>query len=391
MRVLHTGTIETTAGGAATCIYYMLKGLREQGCDAELFAFEHKKDSKLVGQDIPVHYTKQPHKLKLNKINYSIKYKKDLINIGRYDIYHANGIWLYNTYAVIDIARRQKKPYIVMPHGMLYPQDITKSNAKFKKLSLNLRLLKDLNEAACIQTTCIEEMRYCREIGVTSPIAVIPNPIEIKEYKVKKFSNESFVLGYLGRLSPRKNVEGLIYAWYELRKKYLHNNEFLEKFEKSQLLIIGGGDDNYEKFLKDEVKRLNLENVKFTGFLSGKEKEKAIQSVSVLAMPSEFENFGMVIVEGLIRGIPCIATHGSPWEELNTFNCGWWIPYEQQEINLAIERAFYTSNEELYQMGQSGIKLIHRNYSMESVSKKIVNLYHWILGTGPRPDYIYTL
>lgn len=65
---------------------------------------------------------------------------------------------------------------------MLYPQDIQKSNKFFKELSLKFRLLNDLNQAACVQVTCEDEMKYCRQLGVTSPIAIIPNPIEIKEY-----------------------------------------------------------------------------------------------------------------------------------------------------------------------------------------------------------------
>lgn len=76
--------------------------------------------------------------------------------------------------------------------------------------------MDDLNHAACVQVTCKDEMEHCRNLGVTSPIAIIPNPIEIKDYTEKKKDN-IFRLGYLGRLSPRKNVESLIYAFHELK------------------------------------------------------------------------------------------------------------------------------------------------------------------------------
>ena len=58
-----------------------------------------------------------------------------------------------------------------------------------KKLSLKIRLLNDLNRAACVHVTCEEEMRYCRELGVTAPMAIIPNPVDIKEYKHEKSDN----------------------------------------------------------------------------------------------------------------------------------------------------------------------------------------------------------
>ena len=49
-------------------------------------------------------------------------------------------------------------------------------------MSLKIRLLDDLNRAACVHVTCEEEMNHCRNLGVTSPIAIVPNPVEIKEY-----------------------------------------------------------------------------------------------------------------------------------------------------------------------------------------------------------------
>lgn len=245
-------------------------------------------------------------------------------------------------------------------------------------MSLKLRLLKDLNKATCVQVTCMDEMKYCRELGVTSPIAVIPNPVEIKEY-IEKKKDDIFRLGYLGRLSPRKNVQSLIYAFNELK----------DITKNAELLIIGGGDEQYERFLRNEVKKLGQHNVRFTGFLSGKEKDEAIASISVLAMPSEFENLGNVILEGLIRGIPCIATKGSPWEELETHKCGWWVDYNQKAITEAVKEAIQLSQNELNEMGKRGRKLMINNYSIEEVAKKFKSLYEWIYTSNNKPDYIY--
>lgn len=375
MKVLHIGTLDVNAGGPAMSTYYTLYGLRNQGVDAEIIMYPLSPTGQLKGNEVPVHYAKAPLE---HKIAYSPILKKEISALGKYDIYHAQGVWQYPTYAIIDVAKKMQKPYIITPRGMLYPQDIQKSNKLFKKLSLKLRLLNDLNHAACVQVTCMDEMKYCRALGVTSPIAIIPNPVEIKEYTTKKKDN-IFRLGYLGRLSPRKNVESLIYAFYELK----------DISKDAELLIIGGGDDKYEYFLRNEVKRLGLNNVKFTGFLSGKEKDEAIASVSVLAMPSEFENLGNVILEGLIRKIPCIATKGSPWEELETYQCGWWVDFNQDDITLAIKQAMLTSVEELNAMGKRGYELMKNNYSIETIAKKMKGLYDWIYIRNSTPSYVY--
>lgn len=375
MKVLHSGTLDVNAGGPAMSTYNTLYGLRQLGVDAEIIMYPLSVNGRLRGTDVPVHYSVAPIE---NKFAYSPQYKKTIRKLGEYDIYHAQGIWQYPTYAIVDVAREKRRPYLITPRGMLYPQDIKKSNERFKRLSLRIRLLQDLNRAACVQVTCEDEMRHCRDLGVTSPIAIIPNPVEILDYKESKTDNV-FRLGYLGRLSPRKNVESLIYAFDALRKQS----------QNAELLIIGGGDSEYENFLKKEVSRLKLENVRFTGFLSGEEKNRAIASLSVLTMPSEFENFGNVILEGLIRKIPCIATKGSPWQELESFQCGWWVEYNQTAITEAVKEAMTTSVETLWEMGNRGRKLVEANYSIPAVAMRMKSLYEWILQTGKKPDFVF--
>ncbi len=375
MRVLHTGTFDVNAGGPAMSSYYTLLGLRQLGVDATMFMYPLSRGGVLRGEDVPVCYAKTPLD---KKMSYSPSYKREMRELGTYDIYHAQGVWQYPTYALAAVARSEAKPYLITPRGMLYPQDIAKSNSCFKRLSLRWRLLSDLNCAACVHVTCHDELEYCRRLGVTSPIAIIPNPVEVKDYMEGK-QDEIFRLGYLGRLSPRKNVEALIYAFAAVG----------ELASAAELLIIGGGDSGYEQFLKSEVSRLQLTNVRFTGFLSGKEKAAAIASLSVLAMPSEFENLGNVILEGLVRGIPCIATHGAPWQELETHRCGWWVPFSQEALQEAVVAALQTPASELAAMGVRGRALMETTYSIEAVATKMKALYHWILKKGDKPTFIY--
>lgn len=375
MKILYSGTLEATAGGPAMSTYYTLYGLRSLGVEAEILMYPISPGGVLRGQEVPVHYTSAPWE---KKFAYSPVYKKDMRALGMFDLYHAQGIWQYPTYALVDVAREKHRPYLITPHGMLYPQDIAKSSQTAKLWSLKLRLLRDLNRAACVHVTCREELEHCRQLGVTAPIAIIPNPVEVRE-RTERTVDGMFRLGYLGRLSPRKNVEGLIYAFATLQ----------EEAAAAELLIIGGGDVSYERFLKDEVRRLALGNVRFTSFLSGAEKDRALASLSVLAMPSEFENFGMVIAEALVRGIPCIATTGSPWEELQTYGCGWWVPYSQQDITAAVSAALHTSAAQLKQMGERGRRLVEERYSVEAVARQMKTLYEWVMGAGEKPEFVY--
>lgn len=375
MKILYFSSLAAKSGGPAMSVSLTISGLNKLGIKTAVIQYPLADGDVLRSKNVDVHFASSPIE---NKFKFSLKLKKEISMLGEFDIYHAQGLWIYATYALIDVARQKNRPYLITPRGMLYPQDIAKNSTFFKKLSLWWRLKDDLNRAACVHVTCADEMNYCRQLGITAPIAIIPNPVEIIDYAEQK-QDDIFRLGYLGRLSPRKNVEALIRAFANLG----------DKVKKAELLIIGGGDDKYEQFLKNEVVRLNLSNVRFVGFLSGKEKDEAIASCSVLAMPSEFENLGNVILEGLVRGIPCIATKGAPWQELETEHCGWWVDYNQDAITQAISDAIDTNSDELQQMGQRGRQLMEQRYSVDAVASKMKNLYEWVLGEGNKPDFVY--
>lgn len=131
--------------------------------------------------------------------------------------------------------------------------------------------------------------------------------------------------------------------------------------------------------------------VRFTGFLSGDEKDKAIDSLSVLAVPSDFENFGNIVTEALVHGIPVIASKGMPWQELPENGCGWWIDNNQATIDKTIHEAYNLGAEKLCDMGAKGRELMRRNYSVEALGQKMKMLYEWILNGGNKPNFVFTV
>lgn len=357
--------------------YFTLLGLRRLGIEAELIMHPLSPGGRMRGEGIPVHITPAP---RLAKFGYSPAFKRDVRALGPFDIYHAQGVWQYPTYALADIARRVGKPYVITPRGMLYPQDIAKHSTLLKRLSLRLRLLKDLNQAACVHATCPEEAQHCRNLGVTSPIAVIPNPIELKAYPQPQ-TDGIFRFGYLGRVSRRKNIHGLIDAYIALG----------EQARGTELLIIGDGDAAYREELHRQALAVHHGTIRFLGFLNGEEKDAALSTLSVLVLPSEFENLGNVILEALARRIPCIATQGAPWQELHTHRCGWWIDYyDPLALPTALASALSTPATELQAMGERGRHLVEEHYSVEAVAEQMAGVYNWLCQKGERPTCVLT-
>lgn len=372
MKVLHTiQGLGISSGGPSHSVFYTVKGLNDIGLPTKILSFSLDEGDHYVSEeDFIVEVPKGSFLKSFKTYN---KYLKNNLS----DIYHSQGIWNYTTYLTAKVARKKHKVYIITPRGMLYPQALQKSKWK-KKIFLSFSLFKDMQKAACIQATCIEEMQHIRSLGVTSPIAVIPNPVDIPKIDTKKYSPQKRI-GYLGRVHPRKNIERVLYS-LNLLKGDINDVEFL---------IIGGGDDDYLNFLKTEVARLNLNNVIFTGFLSGKEKEEAINSLDYLVVPSDFENFGMIIAEALVRKIPVITSKGTPWADLVIHDCGWWIDNDVNSISEALRSALLLSDEEAKKKGKNGRQLIINEYSPEVISRKMNELYSWILNGGKKPEFVY--
>lgn len=378
MKILQTiAGFGAKSGGTSTCTYDLVAALNQLNCQTDILTLKpNDPTDHLMGvgeqwiKALP-HDGKTPFGYSHNIVHY--------LNTTDYDLYHTNGLWMYCNHVTISVARKKGKPYIITPHGMLYPQALARSAWK-KKLMMHLCFDKDIREANCIHATCMQEMKYYRDLGYKNPVAVIANPMPLPKYiddiKPKRSKKR---IGFLGRLHPRKNVKGLIEAWASLGKAT----------KNAELYIMGKGDETYEAYLKELVVTLGLTNVVFAGFVNGREKFEKLATLTALFVPSDFENFGMIITEALIVKTPVMASLGTPWEELNTRRCGWWVNNDIHTLAQTMEEVFSLSDEELLAMGERGKQLVMEKYSSVQVATQMKHLYEWILNGGQKPDFVF--
>lgn len=376
MQILHTiPSLSLKSGGTSTCTYDLLTALNMFSCQTDILTLDVNNDTdKLIGQGeswmkVQPFDAKTPFKVSHNL-------KQFLQDEDKYDLYHTNGLWLYCNHITASIARKKGKPYLISLHGMLYPQALSRSSWK-KVLMRKLCFDNDLEQAACIHATCMEEMKYYRLLGFKNPVAVIANPVVLPDKETTSKKDDIFRIGFLGRFHPIKNLDILIKAWALLDSK------------EWELVLIGNGDNNYVTYLKSLITNSNISNISFTGFLQGREKREMIATLRYLILPSRSENFGMVVPEALIQGIPVIASKGTPWEELNTHHCGWWVDNDVDTLASTIREALNTPEEERIAMGERGKQLVKDHYSVEIVAGKMKRLYEWILNGGKNPDFVY--
>lgn len=390
MNVLQTiYDLTPLSGGPSTCVCDIMQGLFDlrrvfsDDCAVELLTVKPEDiQVKNLGagsawlKEVPYDY-KTP-------IRYSKNIRRTLLE-SDYDVYHANTLWTDTTHATCVHARKVGKPYLLSPHGMLYPTALAISSWK-KKLMLRVWFNEDISAATCLHATCKQEMEYCRTFGYGGPIAVIPNAVVFPDgvkLKQKNYTDEEGrrQIGFLGRLHPIKKVENIIYAIDKLTAQQKRTLSFQ---------IMGKYNDHYEKWLRSEVERLGLTScVDFVGFVSGRDKYERLSRLSALMVPSDQENFGMIVPEALLCGTPVYASLGAPWEELNECDCGWWRDNSPEAIAEVLRDILSASDENLLDMGQRGRKLIEEKYEQHKVAGMMRELYLWMGAKGPCPGFVY--
>lgn len=377
MRICHTiSSIDKNSGGTSTYLKLLTNSLL-------------KEDN--LYQEVVANNSEYPVKLN-NKITVNFIEigtggffkKNNIIENIHCDLLHANGLWESVCHNSIKLALKMNIPYIVSPHGMLEPWSLKQGRLK-KKIALKLFQFNDLKKATCIHATAPMELESIRNLGFKNPIALIPNGINISEFPVKRpeKSIKPKKILFLSRIHPKKGIENLIEAWKLMPLK----NRANWKIE-----VVGNGDETYIQSLENKIVSENLcEQIEIKKPVFGIDKIKLYREASLFVLPTFSENFGIVIAEALASYTPVITTKGTPWEELNTNNAGWWIDIGIKPLKIALEDAIGVSDKTLAEMGTNGRKLIEDKYSMVSVGKQMIELYDWILDNTDKPSFVHLI
>lgn len=113
----------------------------------------------------------------------------------------------------------------------------------------------------------------------------------------------------------------------------------------------------------------------YGGYVSGRDKDKALRSANVFILPSRSEGMPLAVLEALSYGVPCIVTRETNMADLiKTHNCGWVVQLSASDICNKIETiiAEYPSKREsLFRNAINTARLFDWNV----VAKQSVNLY----------------
>ena len=234
------------------------------------------------------------------------------------DVLHLHAPWLPANPQLAGVARLAGVPYLLTVHGMLDDWSMAQRAIK-KKIYLKFFARKLLDDAAAVHCTAAAELRQAGKwfsnprrlvlpyLVDLEPFCTLP-PVDLAREAFPQLLRDEPCVLFLSRLHPKKGVEHLIRAAGILRDQNV----------TCRTLIAGTGDEAYVETLKKLIVDLKLtDRVDLLGLVKGDLKLSLYQAADLFVLPTEQENFGLVLIESLACGTPVVTTRGVDiWEEL---------------------------------------------------------------------------
>ena len=363
MKILHyIPSIDRTSGGTTTYLQLLAK---ELGKLTELHIVSHTSDNPVTLESCQVHYVAPLKHFREMKREW-----KCLLDAIRPDIVHVNCCWMPQCALTQKWAQQLGYKVVLTPHGMLEPWIMKRHYWTKKVPALLLYQKAAVKNADYLHATAESEKENLLKLGYNSRIAVIPNGIDVEAIIMKRSWNRKKQILFLSRIHVKKGIEFLLEAVAALKNS----------LDGYTIHIAGEGDAGYIEQLKSKTKALSIDGlVRFIGGVYGERKWQLFRDADLFVLPTYSENFGIVVAEALACGTPVITTKGTPWQDLETYHCGWWTEIGTNPLTEAV-KAFLVLNEQaLEAMGKNGRRLVEEKYSAKKMAEEIAGLYEKVL------------
>ena len=371
-------------GGAETVVKAYSEGLRDLGHNVEVITTDLYTETPFVRKEMPkqvnginvtrhkaftvsgeAHYVLAP-----GMVQSFLSKKADVIHTHSYGYFQNHAGWIRE--------RFQSTPWVITPH--FHPSWSMWGGSKRKTLRefYDTVVGKGTMETADL-ITCVskhERDMLVSEIGLSEDnIKIIYNGINWEDWKVLPDKeifrsqypevSDKFVL-FAGRLATNKGLSDLISAMKEV------NQESVD-------LVIVGADMGLGKDLVKEASEKGVKMHKL-GHIDDATYRSVLASAEMLVLPSEYEAFGIVLLEAAAAETAVIGTNvGGIPEAMSPDKNGLIVEYNDV-TNLAKSISNLLEDEKMSrEMGSAG-RIWAQNFSWDSIVKELESVYSSIIG-----------
>jgi len=347
---------------------------------------------------------------------------------------------MYPSVAIRKWSEKTGKPYVVTPNGMLEPWALQNSAWK-KKIAGALYERRCLQSASCLQANTEKELRDFRAYGLKTPIAIIPNGIELPEVggrrpegggqrseagdqrlevrdqksgiRQQTTGNRPRVLLFLGRLHPKKGLANALRAWggRHAAAGMRHEADGMRHEDEWQFVIAGWDQGGHEAELKRLCVELGLtyeeapvsefltrnheqgtknhsSSVLFVGPAFGEQKDALLRSASAFILPSFSEGLPMSVLEAWSYRLPVLMTDHCNLPEGFAADAAIHIGTDPESIAEGLRQLFRSPPSDLRSLGENGRALVERQFTWPQVAAQMKEVYEWVLGGGEVPGCV---
>lgn len=391
-RVLFTvGELCTEGSGVTRIVCDLADALASHDCPIDVYTAvcgnQKLADSVLAAPNQL--YSGRGHRL--GRLAYSPELKRMLESaVAGADVVHTHGLWMLPTSYAARAGFRNRRPVLMTTHGYLEPWALAWSRWK-KRLAGVLFQNRDLARATCVHVNSESELQSIRRYGLRNPVAVIPNGVSLEPFEQlpprSVFESQypevrgKRICLFLSRLHAKKGLEHLIGAWQRVVRDY-----------PDWHLVVAGPDDGYGATLGESVASLDVaRSVTITGPLYGTSKLAAYGAADIFTLPSFSEGFSMAVLEAMASRLPVLMTPGCNFPEAEAAGAAIVVSPDIEGTERGLRELLAMQDTERGAMGVAGRRIVEAEYTWESISLRMLELYEWLAGDRPTPGFVQRL
>jgi glycosyltransferase involved in cell wall biosynthesis len=375
MKILHiTNDITVAFGGPVNSMNNIIKIWLSAGHAVQVLAIE--RDGKTVSIHGILKSVRPSFPTRLGNSNAAASWLAH--SFAQFDVVLIHNVWAAINLRSALFLRRQRRPYVMIPHGTLDPFDLQKKSLLKSLLGpLLIRLCLEGSsavlcssprEADCLVTYGAK----CRKMVLPWPVSPVHSQMDRQQArKALKIRDDEFVVLSLGRIDYKKGFPVLLPAVKRL----------LEVNSNVKLLVVGPDSRGYTKVVQRLVNQLGLQGaVTFVPPVVGEDKMRLQRAADCFALPSLNENFGNTVVEAMQQGLPCVISN-------NVYICGELeqggaalvCNYDDKEVFAALRRL--SESPELRAKMSAAAMRVAKNFEPEVLKERYLAMLQVIAGT----------
>lgn len=171
------------------------------------------------------------------------------------------------------------------------------------------------------------------------------------------------IIGFVGRLNVQKGIVYLLEAFKKVAAGH----------ENAHLLMAGQGDLDATIRAFAKVNRLT-ERIHILGFR--KDTPDIMRTIDMLALPSLWEGFGIVLIEAMAAGKPCVTTQISSMPEIVVHEKTGYVVPPKDAVQLADAISKLIQNPYLAKMmGENGKKVVDEKFTLNRMIDDYESLF----------------